>query len=240
MEQHSDMVELSQGFAQLSGEVRAAGDTPGALQRIVDLAVKSVDECRYATIATLRAQSGQLLASSEPTGAKLEQLQIELAEGPSWDAAQLPEAQVLTDLISESRWPRFAAAAVKHTEIRTVVAFKLSDATDTVLTMYSDSADGFGDESMSIATIFASQASTLIALLAAEDHSANLETALQSSREIGMALGILMAHRKITNEVAFDLLRSASQNLHRKLRDVASEVMETGTLPDLPHRPSGE
>jgi len=45
-----------------------------------------------------------------------------------------------------------------------------------------------------------------------------------------------MAHRKITHEHAFDLLRSASQNLHRKLRDVAAEVMETGTLPDLPPR----
>ena len=105
-----------------------------------------------------------------------------------------------------------------------------------MLTLYGDEPAGFAEAAVHNATIFAAQAGTLVALVAAEDHSANLETALQSSREIGMALGILMAHRKITHEHAFDLLRSASQNLHRKLRDVAAEVMETGTLPDLPPR----
>jgi len=234
MERNSDMIELSLGFAQLAGELREAGNSARALQRMVDLAVKSIPDCRFATIAVLKPKHSRLLASSEPTGAQLEQLQIELEEGPSWDAATQQEGYVLTELISESRWPRFAAAAVEHTEIRTVLAFTLSGAPDHVLSMYSDSQIGFTDEALDTAVIFASHASTLTALAAAEDHSANLETALLSSREIGMALGILMAHRKITNDAAFDLLRTASQNLHRKLRDVASEVMETGTLPDLP------
>jgi hypothetical protein len=51
---------------------------------------------------------------------------------------------------------------------------------------------------------------------------------------IGVALGVLMSARKVTQEQAFTLLRVASQNLHRKLRTVAAEVVETGTLPDLP------
>jgi hypothetical protein len=36
----------------------------------------------------------------------------------------------------------------------------------------------------------------------------------------------------VTQDDAFSLLRTASQTLHRKLRDVASEVVATGTLPD--------
>jgi hypothetical protein len=40
----------------------------------------------------------------------------------------------------------------------------------------------------------------------------------------------------VTEEVAFGMLRSASQRLHSKLRDVAVEVVETGTLPEQPGR----
>jgi hypothetical protein len=42
----------------------------------------------------------------------------------------------------------------------------------------------------------------------------------------------------VTREDAFLLLRSASQHLHLKLRDVAADVVETGTLPEEPP-PSG-
>jgi hypothetical protein len=54
--------------------------------------------------------------------------------------------------------------------------------------------------------------------------------ALESSRRIGQALGILMATYKLTDEQAFDLLRGASQHTHHKLRDIAEEVCTTGTL----------
>jgi hypothetical protein len=39
-----------------------------------------------------------------------------------------------------------------------------------------------------------------------------------------------MALHKVTREQAFDLLRVASQRLHRKLADIARDVAETGTL----------
>lgn len=59
---------------------------------------------------------------------------------------------------------------------------------------------------------------------------ANLHEALVASRRIGAAMGILMATHKITEETAFDVLRVASQSRHRKLRDVADDVVQTGTL----------
>ncbi|HEX2903983.1 MAG TPA: GAF and ANTAR domain-containing protein [Jatrophihabitans sp.] len=236
MELDNDMVELSAGFAQLSGEIRQAGDTPAALQRIVELAVKFIDGCRFATITQVRGGRKFVLATSDPVGNQLVELQNELGEGPGLDAAGLVDEYLVSDLITEQRWPRFAAMARKATEVRGVLAFRLAGQPPAILSIYTVAAEGFSDDALGLSSIFASQASTLVALFAAEDHSANLETALESSREIGMALGILMAHRKITDEAAFDLLRTASQNLHRKLRDVASEVMETGTLPELPPR----
>jgi signal transduction histidine kinase/DNA-binding response OmpR family regulator len=69
------------------------------------------------------------------------------------------------------------------------------------------------------------------ALNKAEDKAANLERALTSNRQIGAAMGILMARLRLTDQQAFDLLRSESQHRHRKLRDIAEEVMMTGEVP---------
>ena len=59
----------------------------------------------------------------------------------------------------------------------------------------------------------------------------NLQVALGTNRQIGVAIGILMARHGYTQETAFDQLRLVSQRAHRKLRDVASDVVFTGDLP---------
>ncbi len=235
MMDRTEMLELSREFAELAGQIAGPGDNQASVDRLVELAVKSVPGTRYATVSVLRGKQAHLLAASDQTGSRLEQLQAELGDGPGVAAARLDEDVIVQDLGRDARWPKFAELAARATDVRSVLAFRLAGAHPSVLTFYGEAA-GFTDEAVHTATIFAAQAATLVALLAAEDHSANLETALQSSREIGMALGILMAHRKVTHEAAFDLLRTASQNLHRKLRDVAAEVMETGALPELPPR----
>jgi hypothetical protein len=66
------------------------------------------------------------------------------------------------------------------------------------------------------------------------DQAANLQVALLTSRQIGAAIGILMAAHRVTEDAAFGMLRRASQGSHRKLRDVAEDVIDTGWLdPDL-------
>ncbi len=62
----------------------------------------------------------------------------------------------------------------------------------------------------------------------------HLEQALGTNREIGVAIGILMAGRRCNAEEAFALLRSASQNTNRKVRDIAAHLTYTGELPPPP------
>ena len=68
------------------------------------------------------------------------------------------------------------------------------------------------------------------ALTQAESQVSNLETALTSNRRIGAAIGVLMASRRVTSQEAFALLRRASNESNRKLRDVADQVVLTGSL----------
>lgn len=57
-----------------------------------------------------------------------------------------------------------------------------------------------------------------------------LVTALNSSRRIGAAIGILMSVYRIPESRALATLRQASQLSNRKLHDLAADVVDTGWL----------
>jgi GAF domain-containing protein len=230
----NEMLELSQEFAVLGAELHGAGDNQAALHRIVELAVKHVEGCSWASITAVRGGQGYSVAVSDEVAQQIDALQYQFAEGPCMAAAENDSDYLLFDIENEPRWPQFAEAAAAQTPVRSVLAFQLTAGRAVALNLYADQPGAFSSDAVDTATIFAAHASSLIALHEAEDQATNLEAALESSRAIGVALGVLMAARKVTQEQAFSLLRVASQNLHRKLRAVAAEVVETGTLPDLP------
>lgn len=58
----------------------------------------------------------------------------------------------------------------------------------------------------------------------------NLEIALETSRTIGMAVGIVMERLRLPPDQAFDVLRRISQQHHRKLRDLASDLVFCGAV----------
>ncbi|MGY1664141.1 ANTAR domain-containing response regulator [Geodermatophilus sp. SYSU D00705] len=64
----------------------------------------------------------------------------------------------------------------------------------------------------------------------AESRVAHLQIALTSNRRIGMAIGILMARHRLTEDQAFDLLRKQSSRRNVKLVRLAEEVVYTGSL----------
>jgi hypothetical protein len=72
----------------------------------------------------------------------------------------------------------------------------------------------------------------VITLQRAADRQANLETALESHRLIGQAVGILVERHRLLPAAAFDRLRRASQARNLKLREIATRVIETGAEPD--------
>ncbi len=65
-------------------------------------------------------------------------------------------------------------------------------------------------------------------LAAATAHAEELQRALVTSRQIGMAMGILMERHRLTAEQAFDHLRDVSQRRNVKLRNVAEQLIYTG------------
>jgi signal transduction histidine kinase/DNA-binding response OmpR family regulator len=72
------------------------------------------------------------------------------------------------------------------------------------------------------------------ARIEAEMKAGQLQTALTTSRAIGMAVGVLMSSHRVTSDRAFDLLRVHSNLTNRKIRDIAEDVVLTGQIPPTP------
>ena len=140
------------------------------------------------------------------------------------------------DLSTDRQWPRFAPRAVQATGVHSMASYRLFLTQDrrAALNFYASRSHAFDRLALGIGTIFASYASLTLLNDLHHDKIMNLERALESSREIGTAIGILMARELCTADQAFDTLRTASQHTHRKLRDIAAQVKDTGALPGLP------
>ena len=96
---------------------------------------------------------------------------------------------------------------------------------DGALNVFADRPNAFDDESTETAAILAAFAPVALRARVRRRTADQLQQGLATNREIGAAVGILMATHSISQDEAFDLLRKASQRLNRKLRDIATGIV---------------
>jgi len=226
-----DGIELAATFADVARTLSAEADEQTTLQRIVDLAIETIDGCDHAGVMLLEERSISTPALSDEVPARVDALQLETGQGPCLEAIRERQTVWVADLSAESRWPLFAARAFAETGVRTMLSFRLVAARDTMgsLSLFSHRADAFDRDDEALGSIFAAHAAV------AMSHArtvGQLREAVANRDAIGKAKGILMARRHVTEDQAFDMLRRASQRLNVKLRVVATRVAQTGESPE--------
>lgn len=98
------------------------------------------------------------------------------------------------------------------------------------LNVYSSQRDAFTDQDVMIGTLLAAHGSMAVAASKSQHDADHLSRALESSRLIGTAVGILMATHHLTQQQAFDLMSLASQNSNRKVANIATDIVRSGDL----------
>jgi transcriptional regulator with GAF, ATPase, and Fis domain len=226
--------------ASLAAIARAVSGEPTVartLQRIVDLAVETVDGCDSAGILLVRGREIVAGAWSDELVREIEEMECQIGEGPCLDAiAQRPtfETADLRDQLTV--WPTFTARAI-DAGIHSMLAFRLFAAEDTLgaLDLYGRQPGAFDEAAHAFGTVFAAHAALALAGAQLHEHDLadvdGLRQALEARDAIGQAKGILMATHHIDNDAAFGLLRTTSNNLNMKLRAVTDHVIRTSTLP---------
>jgi hypothetical protein len=173
------------------------------------------------------------VASSSELPTEVDRIQYDTGEGPCLDAATGDSATLVEDLTADDRWPAFAPRCVAETAVRSILALRLPIGGDdeAALNLYSHKPGAFAAADLATASVFAPFAALAVQSAVHQQDVDNLEAALTSSRQVGTAIGILMARDLVSSDEAFERLRRASQDLNRKLRDIAAEVALTGDLP---------
>lgn len=224
-------------YADIGRQLRAYDSQDDALAAVTATAVTAVPGVEWASITRGRDGVFRTLAATDPSADTVDAIQYELGSGPCVDAVVQEATFVTGDLRADPRWPEFGRRAADATGVRSMLSFRLFlEGEDFIagLNLYSTSPAAFDSSSELVGTLVATHGAIAVAASAARERAAQLQRALLSNRDIGVAMGILMANYKVTKGQAFDLLRVASQNSNRKLTDVASNVTDTGvlTLPD--------
>jgi hypothetical protein len=221
-------------FAALAEIIYQGSDATQMYAAICVAATLTVRGCDHASLLVLDKDRYVTVGASDALARKIDQMELEVGDGPCLDAIEEETPQIDTDLTTPSHWPTLAARLVEETPVRGAMGFRLlvNKRKGAALNLFSDTPNLFDHESAGRAAVLASFASVAINAVAKGDDASSLRRGLLSNREIGKAVGMLMLLHEMTEDQAFDLLRRHSQALNIKLADVAREVIERrGNLP---------
>ncbi|WP_346621285.1 GAF and ANTAR domain-containing protein [Blastococcus montanus] len=212
------------------------GDVEATLRAITAAAVSTVPNVQACSISYVTGRAKiQHRASSSDLARETDLLQEQVGQGPCLSAVWEEEVVRVDDVGVDGRWPEFAREASAR-GAGSMMCFQLFVEGDTLgaMNLYSGAPGAFDEECQEIGRMFAGHAAVA---LAGAEHEQNLRRGMTTRDVIGQAKGILMERHRITADQAFGVLARASQELNRKLADIAAEVAGTGAIPARNRRP---
>ncbi|MEU3948800.1 GAF and ANTAR domain-containing protein [Streptomyces sp. NPDC029526] len=223
--------DFAQQMAVMARNLLAESGLEPTLEEITDSAVRLVPGCEAAGILVLEGGRARSLAPTDQVVVDSDRLQDRLREGPCFDVAR-PELDERVFRIRDftapaERWPAYVPRA-RDLGLGSMMGFLLYTREEELgaLNMYSRKPGTFTEDSETAGWLLASHAAVAFSTALTD---AQLQEAIATRHMIGEAMGILMGRHHVTEEQAFELLRTQSQRTNTKLRDVARRVCETGS-----------
>lgn len=229
-----DDADLWECFSLLARDMSDSVDVSGTLQVAVDGAVELVDHATSAGISMVHHhRSIDTPAATDAVARRGDELQYELDEGPCLQSIYQQETVLVRDLLTEQRWPRWSSRITEETGMRSMLCLQLFVTENTLgaLNLYSTTPDAFDADDR--ATALALAAHVAVALTAAQEFE-SLESTITSRTVIAQAEGMLMQRYGLTAQKAFAVLARESQVSHRRLRDIAQELVSNGVVKEFP------
>ena len=224
---------LVRSFDTIGRQIAGHGTTDVAAA-VTAVTVELLTNADWASITVLDGKRFTTSSATDTRARAADDLQYELRSGPCVDAVVKDTVFVIDNTEEDDRWPTYLRRVAAEFGVRSMLSHRLQlddrGASICGLNVYSTRPHGFPPADVELGHLLATHAGVAIAAVGIAAKAAHLERALDTNRDIGVAMGILMAGHKVTRDQAFDLLRVFSQREHRKLHAVALEVVETGAL----------
>lgn len=219
----------------LAESMRALGPGPGGdvevtLPALTGGALRSVPSADYAAI-TVAHRKGPIetACATHRHPEALDEIQHRCGQGPVISAWENPVVTV-TDLASESRWPRYCRQAVDGTPVRSLICVQMfADRKMLVALMfYAERRDAFETEAVEVSCVFAAFAALAWRLMKRDEQ---FRQALASRDVIGQAKGMIMERYDIDAAQAFQLLKRLSQNMNIPVAELARRLTDRSWIP---------
>jgi GAF domain-containing protein len=221
-------------IAALQADSAPAPETP--MTACLEALLTAVPEAQWASISARSRETdppSTPAATGEPA-LLADGLQYQTGEGPCLEAVRGVPAYAHGPMLAH-RWPDFGSALTERTPVRAVLSLPLPGRPGVgSLNLYRAVAEPFPADAMTRVGELAAACSLAFTALALRTRVDNLEQALGTSRQIAAAVGIVMAQLRCPYDEAFAHMRAVSQLTHRKVRDLAEDILFTGALPDAP------
>jgi hypothetical protein len=228
--------QLIDEFSTVGARLRSYTDVDEVLTDLSRASLRLVPHAEHAS-ASRRAGAGFVtVGATSDVPPQVDRIQYELGHGPCVDAILTDSLFNAGDLRTDLRWPEFGRRAAEETGILSMLSFRLffedADSAELLaaLNLYATKPEAFDEVDETMLGLVATHGALAVSAAQQRRRADGVTAALQSNRDIGAALGVLMARMLVTREQAFDLMRIASQRTNRKLRDIAADVLDTGTL----------
>lgn len=218
---HLRIAEIVQ---DLYGRVDVDSDT--VVAELVEHAAIEIPGAQYAGVTVTRnAKHIDTPAATHKWPILLDEIQQRHREGPCLTAAWEEKTIHVKDLQTDERFPLYARDVLAQTPIRSVYAFQMWIAGETMgaLNVYAETPDAFGPETRDIGLVFATHSSVAWNAARRDEH---FKRAVASRDVIGQAKGMLMERYGVNAIQAFDLLRKLSQDSNTPLIHVATDLVE--------------
>jgi len=220
-------------FTALAEILYGGADASEVYSAICVAATLLVPGCDHASVMLRRNGEFVLVAASDDVAAAIDSHERHLGEGPCLDAIEEEVPQIEADLRNGSSWPALARAVVESTPVRGAMGFRLliDERKVGALNLFSDTAGAFTSAAAADhASMLAAFASFTATAIGRGEDIDSLRSGLVSDREIGKAVGLVMAAQDLTADEAFDLLRRTSQQVNLKVADLARTVVENHSV----------
>jgi GAF domain-containing protein len=203
------------------------------LTDVVTIAARGIPGAEASSITLLRNDKPFTAAHHGAMALAADELQYEHGYGPCMDAGRGGVLLRVDDMRTERRWPEYVAHVVRTTPVLSSLSVPLPYQGSSIgaLNNYSTKPEAFASpESLragsDVAEVIAVAVANADAHAQLFDQARNMRVAMESRAVIEQAKGVLMAQRYVDAEQAFEILREASQRYNRKLRDIASGIVE--------------
>jgi GAF domain-containing protein len=227
-------------FRDLSRVALAGRSLEDVLREITSIATRGIPGAESTSITLLRGDKAFTAAHDGEMALAADELQYERGYGPCMDAGRGNVVLRVDDMRTEQRWPDYAAR-VGEQGVRSSLSVPLPYQGSTIgaLNIYStqvaafDSPDSL-EAGLEVAQTVAVAVANADAHAQLQEQARNMRIAMDTRAVIEQAKGVLMAQRHVDADQAFELLREASQRYNRKLRDIASGIVEGAQQPQRP------